>query len=152
MKGEKILKVVNTIEIIKEIHKDKIVLLKIGTFYNAYFKDAIILNYLFDYKLKKLEKNISNCGFPASGINNVKYLLEQKNISYVLVDRAHNYEEMEKEEFKDNKYVECYNKAYKYVTLKTRIENLHSFLLDNINEEGILDILDRLERTLNEER
>lgn len=83
----------------KELYDESIVLIKVGTFYNAYFKDAILLSYLFGYKIKKLDKNVNNCGFPVSTLNNVKYLLEQKKINYIIIDKAHNYEENEKENF-----------------------------------------------------
>ena len=146
------MKGISTIEIIKEIHRDKIVLIKIGSFYNAYFKDAIIMNYLFGYKIKQVEVNVNSCGFPVSSINSVKYVLEQKNISYILIDRAHNYEEMEREEFKENEYSQYYDKGYKYFYIKNRIDNISVALLENINSEGIKDLLNKIEEVINENR
>ena len=147
LKGEKKMSLITTIEIIKkELYPESVVLLKVGTFYHAYFKDAILLSYLFGYKLKKLEKNVSNCGFPAVVLNNVKYLLEQKKINYLIIDRAHNYEEDEKEDFKgENSYMECYEKANRYILLKERVDRINDFLIEHINEESINNVLDRME-------
>ena len=57
------------IETIKEIHTKDICLFKIGTFYHAYGRDAYILSYMFGYKIKDLEKNYKECGFPVSAIS-----------------------------------------------------------------------------------
>ena len=48
--------------------KDTLVLIKNGTFYNAYNDDAFIISYLFDYKVSKDNK----CGFPDNSFNKVK--------------------------------------------------------------------------------
>ena len=145
---------VTTVEIIKkEIYRESIVLLKVGTFYNAYFNDAYILSYLFGYKIKKIDKNVSNCGFPISALSNVKYMLEQKKINYIIIDRAHNYEENEKEDFKsENSYVKCLEKARKCISLRNRVDNINEFLVDNMDKENINSILERMECIINEER
>ena len=36
---------------IKNKYQEYIVLIKIGTFYSTFYNDAIILNYLFNYKI-----------------------------------------------------------------------------------------------------
>lgn len=143
------MKILSTMKVVKEIHPESIVLLKVGTFYNAYFKDAILLNYLFGYKLKK-QDNVHNCGFPDNAIQRVKYVLEQNRINYLLVDRAHNYEETEKQEEKENNYNECYERAYKHVYLKERIENVHTFLMENIQDERIMEYLTKVECVIHE--
>lgn len=145
---------VTTVEIIKkELYPESVVLLKVGTFYNAYFNDAILLSYLFGYKLKKIDKNVNNCGFPTATLNNVKYLLEQKKISYIIIDRGHNYEENEKEDFKgENTYLECYEKANRCMEFRNRIDGINDFLVKSIDKENINNILDRLECIINEER
>ena len=58
------------IRTIKRIHKEDVVLMKVGTFYNVYGKDAYIVSYLFGYKLKEVEE-IKVCGFPKASINKV---------------------------------------------------------------------------------
>lgn len=143
---------ITMVEVIKkELYQDSIVLIKVGTFYNVYFKDAVIISYLFGYKLKNLEKNVNNCGFPASALNNVKYLLEQKKINYIVVDRAHNYEENEKEDFKSqNCYENYYEKANKYILLRNRIDAINNFLIENIYDENAYNILTKMENIINE--
>lgn len=145
---------VTIVEIIKkELYPDSVVLLKVGTFYNAYFDDAILLSHLFGYKIKKLDKNINNCGFPTSSLNNVRYMLEQKKINYIVVDCAHNYEEAEKEDFKnENSYFECYKKADRCIGFRNRVDKITKFLTDNIDKENINNILGRMECIVDEER
>lgn len=53
------MKLENTIKVIKRIHPEDIVLLKVGTFYHTYSKDAYIISYLFNYQIKKVEENYS---------------------------------------------------------------------------------------------
>lgn len=48
--------ILNIVKTVKEIHKEDIVFVKIGKFYQVYGKDAYIISYLFDYKLKKVEE------------------------------------------------------------------------------------------------
>ena len=56
--------------------------------------------YLFKYKLKTLSSNDKVCGFPVFSINKIKYILENKNINYLVLDKKHNYEELEKINYK----------------------------------------------------
>lgn len=62
--------ILNIVKTVKEIHKEDIVFVKIGKFYQVYGKDAYIISYLFDYKLKKVEE-VYMCGFPESSKNRV---------------------------------------------------------------------------------
>ena len=64
------------IKTIKEIHKNDLCMFKIGTFYHCYGRDAYILSYIFVYKMKSLEKNYKECGFPVSAINKIMAKLE----------------------------------------------------------------------------
>ena len=41
-----------------------------------------------------------NCGFPLVSINKVISNLESRSINYILIDKAHNYEEIEKVNYK----------------------------------------------------
>ena len=44
-------------------YKDYIIFIKVGSFYEVFDKDSLILNELFDYKIKKIKDNIK-VGFP----------------------------------------------------------------------------------------
>ena len=53
---------------------------KIGKFYNAFDNDALILHYLFNYKV-----NNGRVGFPENSFNKVINTLEDKNINYEVI-------------------------------------------------------------------
>ena len=130
------MKIENTIKVMKEINPHKIILVKVGTFYHAYGKDSYILSYLFGYQLKKIENNYSTCGFPVSAINKISKNLEDYKISYILLSKSNNYEEEAEEDFKnDNRYIEFYEKAKKYIVRKNRIEEIYRYLIENINDD-----------------
>ena len=48
--------ILNIVKTVKEIHKEEIIFVKIGKFYQVYGKDAYIISYLLDYKLKNVEE------------------------------------------------------------------------------------------------
>ena len=56
-----------------------LILRKIGGFYQAFDDDALIMSYLFNYKIINYR-----CGFPISSINKVIEKLEELNINYIL--------------------------------------------------------------------
>ncbi len=59
------------IKTIKEIHPKDIILVKIGSFYHIYGRDAYIISYLFGYKLKAFEEKYVTCGFPIDCISKI---------------------------------------------------------------------------------
>lgn len=145
--------IINMVQTIKEIYPTDVILIKTGTFYNAYLKDALILSYVFNYKIKKIDTIYNVCGFPVSNINKIKCGLEQREINYRLIDRAHNYEEEENEDFKSkNKYEIEYEKAYRYLILKNRIDTINTYLLENINNPETRNLINEIERVINEKR
>lgn len=137
---------------IKEIHSDAICLFKVGSFYHAYGKDAYVMAYLFDYKIKELGDNHKECGFPTGAVNKVTAKLQNTQISYLLIDRRNNYDVDEKEEYKENnKYVRIYEKAKKYVNCKKRIDNINQYLNEIIDKDNITKILSKMEEVMYEE-
>ena len=52
-------------------------MIKVGKFYKVYAKDAYIISYLFEYKIKE-EGKMETCGFPEQILNKVKANLENK--------------------------------------------------------------------------
>lgn len=93
--------IIRIVKTAKEVHKNDIILVKIGKFYQVYGKDAYIISYIFDYKLKKVEE-VYMCGFPQDSYNKVIAKLEEKKINYMILDRRNNYEI---DEFCDNKNI-----------------------------------------------
>lgn len=140
----------NMIQTMKLVHKLDIVLVKIGNFYQVYGKDAYIISYLFGYKLKKIE-NTRMCGFPLSSVNRMIATLENKKINCLIIDRRNNYEVEERADNKNlNNYTKCFEKAKKYISDKTKIDNVNNFLLKNINQEDFKDIIRKMEDEINE--
>ena len=144
------MKITNTIKVMKQINPETIILLKVGEFYYQYGKDSYIISYLFSYKLKKIENDIPFSGFPKSALYKVLTKLEEKELSYIIVDKSLNYEVVEKEIFKSNRYKEFYNKAHKYILNKTRVDNIYKYLIKNINKQNIKDKILEIEEVLYE--
>ena len=144
--------IIRIVKTAKEVHKNDIILVKIGKFYQVYGKDAYIISYIFDYKLKKVEE-VYMCGFPQDSYNKVIAKLEEKKINYMILDRRNNYEI---DEICDNKnlntYTTYFEKARKYINLKIRIENINNYLLENIDKQDFKNILNKMEEIINERR
>lgn len=138
---------------IKEIHKKDVYMIKTGTFYHAYNRDAYILSYLFGYKIKEIESQTKECGFPLSALPKVKAKLENSKINYLTLDRRNNYDVDEQENYKNlNNYDRYYEKAHKYINSQRRIDRISNFLQENINEDDFLEIVKEMEEIINERR
>ena len=115
---------------LKELFPEYVLLLKIGTFYECYNDDANIISYLFGYKIKTLSSGDKVCGYPLVSYNKVISNLESRNINYISIDKAHNYEEMDKMNYKKkNKYIDISSKANSYIDKLNRIERIKNHLL-----------------------
>ena len=73
--------VTNIVKNIKQIHPEYVALIKIGKFYYSYGKDAYIISYIFNYKIKKVEENVCVCAFPVSVTKKVLAKLEENKIN-----------------------------------------------------------------------
>ena len=72
--------IINVIKNIKQIHPEYVVITKIGKFYYNYGKDAYIISYIFDYKIKTIEENIKICAFSVSILKRSIAKLEKSTI------------------------------------------------------------------------
>lgn len=143
------MKINNTIKVMKEIEPNSILLVKAGSFYNAYGKDTYILSYLFGYQIKNIENTFNTCGLPTTALNKVLKQLEENKINYLVVNKTLNYEVENKIEFKkENKYSEIYEKSYKYVLKRNRINSIYNYLLENINSDNLKEKLSKIEDVL----
>lgn len=141
--------IINIVKNVKEIHKDYVVFIKIGNFYNCYGRDAYIISYLFGYKISILENNIYNCSFPKSAYNKVLSILEKNRINYITLDKRNNYDTDNKDNNKNlNRYMEFYERAKKEIAKKMRIEKIYKYLLLCNDETTIYEV----EKTINERR
>ena len=131
--------IVNMITAIKEVHREYIVLVKIGNFYYCYGRDAYVIAYLLHYKINIIEKNIYACSFPIVAYKKVISTLEEKKVNYIVVDRKNNYSVDEKNDNKNlNKYYEIYTKGKEELATRMRIEKIYKFLLDNLKDKKMI--------------
>lgn len=141
------------IKTIKEIHPKDLILVKIGSFYHIYGKDAYIISYLFGYKLKTFEKKYVTCGFPINCISRIMARLEEKKINYITLDRRNNYEKDEQLDNRNlNQYDLFYEKAKKYVNLKIRIDNIYQILTEDLENEDVKEKIIKVEEIVYEGR
>lgn len=141
--------IINIVKNVKDVHKDYIVLVKVGNFYNCYGRDAYIISYLLDYKITLVDNNIYNCSFPKSAYNKVISVLENSKVNYIVLDKRNNYDVEERDNYKNlNKYDEIYKLAKNKIAKKMRIEKINKYLLSCDNEETIFEV----EKLLNERR
>ena len=70
----------------------------------------------------------------------------------MLVDRKHCYDEDDKMEFKTSPYQELYDRAFEYMECKKRLEDIHEYILNNIENEKLLKLIDKCEVYINETR
>lgn len=147
------MKVVNIVKAIKQIHPEYIVLIKIGKFYYSYSKDAYIVSYIFNYKLKIVEENIRVCAFPVFILNKIMAKLEENKINYIVIDRRNNYEVDEKFDSGNlNKYNFYLEKSKGYINQKSRIEEIYNYLVYNIGKNENNKLIKEIESLINERR
>ena len=147
------MKVVNIVKAIKQIHPEYIVLIKIGKFYYSYSKDAYIVSYIFNYKLKIVEENIRVCAFPVFILNKIMAKLEENKINYIVIDRRNNYEVDEKINNGNlNKYNFYLEKSKRYINQKNRIEEIYNYLVYNIEKNENNKLIKEIESLINERR
>lgn len=145
--------VINMIKVIKELHNNDVVLVKIGTFYNAYLKDAYVLAYVCGYNLRTIEGSNPISSFPVNSLPKIENILSSKKINYLIIDRLSNYEVIEHEDYKKlNTYEDTYNEAHYYYSIKRRIDGIYSYLNNSLNKSSIKPLLNSIEELIDKER
>lgn len=145
--------IINIVKNIKQVHPEHIILIKIGKFYYSYSKDAYIISYIFEYKLKNIEENIKVCAFPVFILNKIMAKLEENKINYIIIDRRNNYEVDEKSDNGNlNKYNLYLEKSKKYINQKNKIEEIYNYLISNIENDTNNELIKEIERQINERR
>ena len=145
--------VLNMVRTIKKIHKEDIVMIKIGNFYSVYGKDAYILSWIFSYKLRIDKEDMYTTGFPCSSLSRVLGKLQHLKINYVVVDRRDNYSVDDRMDNKElNTYSKHYEMAKEYIKYMKKLENIYLYIKDNVKEQEIQDMLIRWEKEINERR
>ena len=138
------------IENTKSTYQDYICLFKIGVFYCAYDKDAYVMSYLFNYKMrdKGEEKEV---GFPVNSIDKIRERLKQEKINYIIVETKPECKIIEKEDLHNaNKYNAIYVKARNHINLKVRLDALNKALVDMLEtkEKNFKEVLGIIEEII----
>ena len=90
------------LEILQEKNKDRIVLIRLGTFYIATGRDALLLHIKLDLKCTCFKNNVCKVGIPVMSIN--KYIEKLDKIKYAYIIYEYDKEKMElKEQYKKDK-------------------------------------------------
>ena len=117
-----------------------IIIRKSGGFYQVFDNDALIISYLFDYKIIN-----HKCGFPLVAINKVINTLEEKKINFIIKG--------EEEKLKNFKNKNTYLKYLEKARVKDNINNRIKSILDKINDLDVKkmnEVLSVIEKTLYE--
>lgn len=110
---------------------------KIGKFYHAFDEDAILLNYLFCYKIVN-----KKCGFPENVLQKVLRILREKNIHYLVIT-----DEEEKYTEGKNEYQKIFEKANESNQKEEKIAEILEVLKEKSIEE-----LEQIEQKINKEK
>ena len=119
-----------------------IVFRRSGGFYICFDNDAIIMNYLCNYKISN-----GKVGFPVNAINKVINILDSNSINYVIKD---NTEDKEKKIFgKKNKYKYYLEKGIDKIDIDKRINKIMN-KINNLSMNKLNSLLDIIEIYINE--
>lgn len=97
------------LEILQQKNKEKIVLIKLGTFYIATGRDAVLLNRKLQLKVTCLKNNICKVGIPVNSLEKYIEKLDKIKYSYIVYDydkQKNELKEIYNKEGKKNKITE----------------------------------------------
>ena len=122
----------------KSEYKDSIIFIKCGNFYECVDDDALIMNKVFHYKMKRLN-NTFKCGFPINSINNIRSQLDLLCINYLIVNNEEDIIYHNNDINNYNNYTFDKNKLnYNYLRID-RIKNyLDNCLLNDSSDNKLL--------------
>ncbi len=119
--------------------KNSVLISKRGYFYYCYNEDAVLIHYLFDYKIVSGKRKV---GFPLANLERVVNTLEEYKINYIL--RNENEEEKRRDFKKINGYDKYYQKALQKVNIEDRFRIIENKIKTMSNEQmaKFLEILE----------
>ena len=123
---------------LKKLHNDTLVMIRVGNFYHIYDEDAIIMFYLFKYKI-----NDNKVGFPIRSLEKVINKLIKNNINYYVDENNFKY-------FDNNGYLELLDKSKLYYELNLEIEDIYNYLISNIERKYIKRIISKIKDVIDE--
>lgn len=130
-------------KILKGEYPESIILIKSGNFYFAINDDAIIMNLLFDYKIKQLPIYM-RIGFPVTALNKITRVLTEKEINYIIF----NNDDINPVKFNHNNYNNYIDKILDYELAQTKIQYIMHELNKHKLNHKIIDVLTEMERAL----
>lgn len=123
---------------IKEKYNNTLVIIKVGNFYHIYDEDAIIMFYLFKYKI-----NDNKVGFPIRSLDKVINKLTKNSINYYI-------DESNSKCFDNNNYLELLDKSKLYYELNLEIDDIYTYLISNIERKYIKRIISKIKDVIDE--
>ena len=127
----------------KEIYRDYVILIKCGNFYLSLNDDAIVMNKLFNYKIKETT-NLIKVGFPITSLSKIEKALEAKHINYLVVDD----DNIQKHKYKNNSYNKHSVRLDNYDILVNRINKIYEILKNNLGNSNLKIVLNEIEEIL----
>ena len=130
-------------EMYKRQYNNYVILFKQGNFYLSINDDALVLNNLFNYKIKVVTNYIKT-GFPLKSIDKIINILENYTISYLVIDK----DIINKKKYSNNNYFNYLNKDFNYEFILNRINKIDQTLKDNLLNKNIENALNDIERII----
>lgn len=125
-------------------YRDYVIFIKSGIFYECIANDALIINELFNYKIKMISNTIK-VGFPIKNIESVLEKLKSNSINYIVVDDD---KITLKYETDDNNYSEYKIDMDSILYNLFRVEKLIKYLEDNVMNNDLAKKLDKIEKAV----
>lgn len=131
------------IKYLKKENDNRCILIKNGYFYQVFNNDALIIKYLFDFKITYLNDDIKRVGFPKTNIDKVINKLDDEKINYTVIDDVDNIID---KEYDNNNYNKILNIVIGEYEMNKRLDYIISQIRKKANNDNI--ILDRIEELL----
>ena len=137
----------NLAQRIKENYPDTVCLMNCGMFYRCYDKDAYIISYLLGYKLNSSSAN-DMAGFPNNSIKDVTDMLMKNKVDYKIF-KVNKYSLDIIDDFsvnEDNCYDIIYESSYRFIQLKLKINRFTEKLIEQVENEKMEEVLNKIEK------
>ena len=125
-------------------YRDYVIFIKSGIFYECIANDALIINKMFNYKIKMISNTIK-VGFSVKNIEFVLEKLKENNINYIVVNDD---KITLKYEADNNNYSEYKIDMDSILYNLFRVEKLIKYLEDNVMNCDLAKKLDKIEKVL----
>lgn len=132
----------------KTKYANTVILVKSGNFYRCYDSDSYVVSYLMSYQQKQATASTYCSGFPVGSLEKVEDVLEANKVSYRVLDfKKEDRTLVEECDFgEQNLYDEVYSKAYRYLSLKKRVDQIGYCMISNIEKEDAMNKIAEIEK------